>query len=173
MKRRTVARVIVLNALFQIELGGIDIINAEENALYSIDDEVLEALYPEFKNKRQKFLAEKIKIQDYMAEPEFRSFITMLINGIRRCSDEFDKKIESRLQNWNFDRVGKVEKNILKIALFEMFYVDDVPHSVSIEQAVTLAGIFSTSDAGKFVNGILGAIYKEEIDNGGKKAEKA
>lgn len=170
MKKRTIARVIVLNALFQIELGGVDAINAEENALYSIDDEVLESLYPEFKNKRPKFLEEKIKIQDYLSEPEFRDFVKMLINGVLRNSADFDKKIESRLKNWDFNRVGKVEKNILKIALFEMFHMEEIPHSVSIDQAVVLAGIFSTPDAGKFVNGILGAIYKEEIDNGGKKA---
>ncbi len=171
MKRRTIARVIVLNALFQMELTGINAIDAEENALYSIDDEVLEALFPEFKKKKKRILEEKIKIQEYLSEPEFRAFITMVISGVIRQSKEFDKKIESKLINWDYNRVGKVEKNILKIALFEMFYVDDIPYSVSIDQAVTLAGIFSAGDAGKFVNGILGAIYEEEIADGGEQKE--
>lgn len=162
MRRRTIARVMILNALFQIELGGIDSLNAEENALYSIDDEVLESLYPELVNKRDKMLTEKIKVQGYIEEPAFRDFVSSSISGVIKYSDILDSLIEKKLQNWDFERVGKVEKNILKIALYEMFYVEDIPESVSIEQAVELASIFSTPESGKFVKGILSAISQEE-----------
>ncbi len=168
MKRRTIARVIILNALFQIELGGVGSVEAEENALYSIDDEVLASLYPELKDKRDKLLEEKLKIQGYLEEEGFRDFIKESISGVLKHGLDFDKKVEARLKNWDYSRIGKVEKNILKTALYEMFYRDDIPASVSIDQAVVLAGIFSTPDAGKFVNGILGTIYEEEIKNGGK-----
>lgn len=163
MRKRTIARIMILNALFQVEVGGVNYNDALENALYSIDDEVIEGIF----GKKQKsfLLKEKVKIQQYIEDPDFRDFVNEVFSGVLRHSKEFDRKIEEKLLHWKFDRVGKVEKNIIKIALYEMLYKDDIPPSVSIDEAVQIAKIFCEPDTGRFVNGILGAIYEGALNS--------
>ena len=85
-------------------------------------------------------------------------------------SKELDKLIDSRSKNWDIDRIALIDKLILRIALVEMVYVDDVPPKVSIAEGVEIAKQFSTTDSSGFINGILDSVYNETIK--GKSGQK-
>ena len=86
-----------------------------------------------------------------------------LSNLIFKHTIEVDKLIKSRSKNWDFDRITLVDKLILRMALVEMIYIDEVPPKVSIAEGVEIAKQFSTEDSSGFINGILDAVYNEMI----------
>jgi len=86
-----------------------------------------------------------------------------LSNLIFMHSVEIDKLIISRSKNWDFDRITIIDKLILRMALAEMVYFDEVPPKVSIAEGVEIAKQFSTEDSSSFINGILDSVYNEII----------
>ena len=86
-----------------------------------------------------------------------------LSNLIFMHAVEIDKLIVSRSKNWDFDRITIIDKLILRMALTEMVYVDEVPPKVSIAEGVEIAKQFSTEDSSSFINGILDSVYNEII----------
>lgn len=77
------------------------------------------------------------------------------IEQMRDKIPELDREIRAYLENWSFDRLALVDRNILRLALFEMRHRADIPPVVSINEAVEIAKRFSTEDSGRFVNGVL------------------
>jgi N utilization substance protein B len=94
-------------------------------------------------------------------EAETRLFADPLIRGVLEKREEIDEKIKSHTQNWDFNRIAAVDRNIMRLAIFEMYHRQDIPPVVSINEAVDIAKKFSTQDSGKFVNGILDKIRGE------------
>src|SRR5699024_1426346 len=88
-------------------------------------------------------------------------FINELITGVKEHKLEIDKKIESFLVNWTLQRISLVDKTILRIALYEIIYIESIPHAVSINEAVELAHKYGDEKSSKFINGILSNIVKE------------
>ena len=78
-------------------------------------------------------------------------------------SIEVDDLIRNRSKNWDFDRITLIDKLILRMALVEMIYVDEVPPKVSIAEGVEIAKQFSTEDSSSFINGILDAVYNKIV----------
>jgi len=83
--------------------------------------------------------------------------------GIEKNRNFIDEKIKEYTRNWSFDRLNSTDKNILRIAIFEMFFRPDIPEVVSINEAVELAKLYGTDDSPAFVNGLLDSIYKKEL----------
>ena len=75
--------------------------------------------------------------------------------------DEIDGIIRSFLQNWDFDRLSLIDRNILRFALAEVLYFPDVPSSVIIDEAIEIAQRYSSEEAGRFVNGLVDRFVKE------------
>ena len=99
------------------------------------------------------------------ASSEIRDFSTALINGTLDNVEELDKRIGEHSRNWNLSRIALVDKNILRIAVFELLFRADIPAPVTIDEAVELAKYFGTPDTARFVNGILDNIRKETADH--------
>ena len=74
--------------------------------------------------------------------------------------DLVDDTIEKNLKGWTMARLAKVDRQILRIAVYEFLYKDDIPEEVSINEAVEIARLYSSDEAPKFINGILGTIYR-------------
>lgn len=92
----------------------------------------------------------------------FDEYAKELALGVFNTKDDLDEIIESHLKKgWTLKRISKASLSILRLALYEMTYVDSVPSSVAINEAVELAKKY-TIDESKFINGILGAISREE-----------
>lgn len=82
--------------------------------------------------------------------------------GVREHSDVIDGKISDNLKSgWKITRISKVSLAILRLAVYEMLYVDDVPVSVSINEAVELSKKYTVGEDSSFINGVLGAVAKE------------
>ena len=90
-----------------------------------------------------------------------RQFAEELARGVIEHHKEIDPLIAKHAENWEIDRMGTVDRNAMRIAVFEMLYRDDIPPVVSINEAVELAKAYSSVESGKFVNGILDRIRKE------------
>ncbi len=82
--------------------------------------------------------------------------------GASEHRDFIDQKIRAVSDNWKFNRINNVDVNLLRMAIYEMCYVDDVDVPVSINEVVELAKMFGTDDSSRFVNGILGRISRSE-----------
>ena len=94
-------------------------------------------------------------------EAAMRLFADPLIRGVIEHVVELDAAIEKHVRNWSLDRMAAVDRNILRLAVYEMLHRDDIPPVVSINEAVDIAKKFSTHDSGKFVNGILDKVKGE------------
>ncbi|MCI0747872.1 MAG: transcription antitermination factor NusB [Verrucomicrobia subdivision 3 bacterium] len=94
-------------------------------------------------------------------EAAVRLFAEPLIRGTLEHRDQADELIRQHAQNWDLRRMAAVDRNILRMAIYEMLYREDIPPVVSINEAVDIAKKFSTQDSGKFVNGILDKIKGE------------
>ncbi|MBM7555234.1 transcription antitermination factor NusB [Halanaerobacter jeridensis] len=89
------------------------------------------------------------------------SFVIDLIFGVNEELNEIDKQINENVTNWKVKRMAKVDRNIIRLAVYEMLYQDDIPSAVSIDEAVELAKSFSNQKSAKFVNGVLGRLIDE------------
>ena len=94
-------------------------------------------------------------------EVAVRAFAEPLIRGTLEHRDEADDLIRKHALNWELHRIAAVDRNILRLAIYEMLHREDIPPVVSINEAVDIAKKFSTQDSGKFVNGILDKIKGE------------
>ncbi|MDP2669253.1 MAG: transcription antitermination factor NusB [bacterium] len=109
-----------------------------------------------------------------------RSFITTLVEGVIKKQSELDGIIEKAAPEWPLDQIANVDRNILRLGLYELLFADrsEVPSKVAINEAIELAKNFGGESSGRFVNGVLGTVYKEmgepgKDDTGKKKARKA
>ena len=92
---------------------------------------------------------------------EVTNYALDLVKGIKENQSQIDELITNSLQNWTFDRIPRVDRNILRIAVYELLYQKDVPTNVVISEAVSLAESLSTAESSAFVNGTLGTISKK------------
>jgi len=90
--------------------------------------------------------------------PEFGRRLAL---GTAERQEEIDGLISTYADNWTIDRMPVVDRNILRMAIYEMLAEGDIPASVTINEAVELAKVYGTEDSGKFVNGLLGRIADE------------
>jgi N utilization substance protein B len=134
MRNRTKARELALKFLYQIEITG------EKD------------LSPELKN----FWAA------HREEKPVREFTTQIIQGTVENLTQIDNIISKYARNWKMGRMAVIDKNILRLASFELLFLQDIPPKVSINEAVELAKKYGDLESGKFVNGILDKIRIEE-----------
>jgi len=117
---------------------------------------VLSALY------RREFLPTPLDEMLSEVEPgEQRTYIERVFTGIIDHGQEIDDLIGSHTIGWRFERLGLVDRNILRIGVYELLYDDEIPPEVAIDQALELAKKYGTEQARVFVNGILDRILKE------------
>ncbi len=90
-----------------------------------------------------------------------RPFTVELVEGVEAHRTEIDEVISEYSQGWDLNRIAPLERNILRVAIYEMNFRDDVPAEVAIDEAVEIAKKYSGTDAPGFVNGILGAAARE------------
>ena len=97
------------------------------------------------------------------ARPSVKRYARELIQGVSDNMSELDSAISGALEHWSMDRVGRIELNVLRVALFEMRYTEDVPRKVAINEAIEISKKFGADEAPRFVNGVLDRLEKEDI----------
>ena len=126
MKKRTRARELALQFLYQIDMRG-----------------------QEIEGDLDSFLA------DEEGDRTAVEFAKLLVRGTLEHRDTIDERIQSVVQNWEIGRMAVVDRNVLRLATFELLFRDDIPPKVSINEAIELGKRFSTQNSGGFVNGVL------------------
>jgi transcription antitermination protein NusB len=91
------------------------------------------------------------------------AFSLQLVRGVLTNLAEIDPLIKKHASHWSLERMANIDRNILRIAIYEIVFIENIPKSVSINEAVELAKKFSTESSFGFVNGVLGKIEKEEL----------
>ena len=96
--------------------------------------------------------------------PNDRIFLDAAKDGTLLHLDEIDAIIEKHAKGWSLERISKVDKSILRLAIYEMIF-GDTPEAIAINEAVDMARTFSSEEAASFVNGILGAVSRGRTEN--------
>jgi len=133
-KRRR-ARECALQMLFQIDLIGIE------------PAEVFEQFWAE-----------------HLTEPDVRSFSQDLVDGVHAAKIELDARIAVAAKHWKIDRMAVVDRNILRMALYEMDRQPQTPVPVVIDEAIEVARRFGSEESARFVNGVLDAVRKDVVE---------
>ena len=133
MGSRRTARERALQALYQLEIadGGADDALAAAWAASAEEDRV---------------------------DPETQRFAKELVSGVRTHLEEIDGLIREYSQHWRIDRMARIDRNVLRLGIFELKYRADIPRSVSIDEAVELGKRYGSEDSSSFVNGLLDRI---------------
>lgn len=96
------------------------------------------------------------------AAPEVRAFAEALVRGVRAHLGEIDAIIARHATNWTVDRMAAVDRNVLRLAVYELLHVPEVPERVVLNEAIEIAKKYGTVESGAFVNGILDNIVKHD-----------
>ncbi|BAS28424.1 transcription antitermination factor NusB [Limnochorda pilosa] len=95
-----------------------------------------------------------------LGEPS-AAFVEQLVRGVLAHREEIDARIQRFSPEWSLERMANVDRNVLRLAVFEILHLPDMPPSVSINEAVELAKKYGDKDSSRFVNGILGQVARE------------
>ena len=133
MRSRREAREVVLKTLYRVEATG----NTAEEAYNDV-------------------------CMNWSRSPFDEVYAQRLLKGITTNVEGIDAILKDIVKNWDIERIAIIDRNILRIAICEVVYFDDIPPKVSMDEAIEIAKIYSTSDSGKFVNGILDKVVKRE-----------
>lgn len=142
MKRR-LAREIALQSLYQVEMNGV----SAEEAIQTVVEEARDE--------------NETNLSISKGETISTSYIQELVAGTLSHRQEIDELLSAYLKGWRMDRLSRVDRQILRLAVYEMLHRKDVPAKVVINEAIELAKHFGTEESGKFVNGVLGKMIKE------------
>jgi len=134
LRKRTQARECALKILYQVDIAG-------QNLKDAVD-----SFWLNFEADSDKSLVD---------------FVDILVKGVAENLQAIDAKIISFAKNWQISRMAVIDRNILRLATFELLFLEDIPPKVSINEAIELAKKYGDKDSGKFVNGILDKIKKE------------
>ncbi|MDN6626337.1 MAG: transcription antitermination factor NusB [Pisciglobus halotolerans] len=99
---------------------------------------------------------------DEVTEEEIPAYLRFLVIGVLENQELIDQKIQSCLEKWSINRLAKTDLLIMRIAVFEIVYVEDVPDRVALNEALEITKRYSDDKSRKFVNGVLANIVKDE-----------
>ncbi len=100
-------------------------------------------------------------------KPDEMEYIEMVLKGVKENLAEIDSVILSKLKNWSLERIAKIDLAILRLAIYEINYVEDIPEKVSANEAVELAKTYGNNDSKSFVNGVIAKVIESKEENNG------
>jgi len=117
----------------------------------------------DFNDKSENVLDGTVKGIFLNFAPDFddKGFVSSLVGGVVKHIEEIDKYIIKYATEWPLEQITMVDRNILRIGIYELVFDDNIPAKVAINEAIEIAKTFGGASSGKFVNGVLGAIYKD------------
>ena len=144
---RTKAREIALHLIFEMGFQQFEPENLEER----LDENIMRSLKTD-----AEMYAGRLSVEN-------ADYIRAVVKGVATRVDELDGAIERNAKGWKLNRLSRMTKAVLRLAIYEMRYVSDVPVGVAINEAVEIAKKYETPETVKFINGILGSFVRAEI----------
>ena len=140
MRRRTRARELALQFLYTLEMRGAE----------------ARADLPTF-------------LKEAKASVEVRGYTEELVDGVTQNKPALDTHLQEFARNWKFERIALVDRNVLRLASYEILYRDDVPARVALNEGIELGKRYSTAQSGGFINGILDRVLRLRMERDAKK----
>ena len=112
-------------------------------------------------------------LRDSELSEEGKIFLKQLVEGTITHLTEIDAEIIKYAQDWKIDRMLSTDRNILRMALYELKYLDEIPVGATVNEAVELAKIYGDDDSARFINGILGNIIRSSNQSGAETTEES
>lgn len=140
--RRRLARELALQSLYQIEMNEV----TSGDAIAHVVEEA-----------RGEDESQLTRERDQISQTD----VLELVEGTMQNKQQIDSLLADYLKGWQMDRLSKVDREILRLATYEMVFKEDVPPKVVVNEAIEMAKNFGTEESGKFVNGVLGKMIKE------------
>jgi N utilization substance protein B len=158
MYYRRKAREIALQVLYELDVLKMDTQEAVDLFWdhFTAAEEALEPFWDYFRKPKD---AKKHVSKVFGAPQDARPFSTLLIEGTWRHRRQIDKLISSCSEHWSISRMSKVDRSILRMAVYELLYCDDIPPKVTLNEAIDLGKAYGSENSGSFINGILDALY--------------
>lgn len=118
----------------------------------------MQALF--FMDERRDFSDEMFErfCANFAPKPDVRAYFLRLVQGVLKCRADLDALIERFSENWSLSRMSGIDRNLMRIAVFEIVWCRDIPAKVSINEAVDIGKKFGSEDSGAFINGIVDSI---------------
>lgn len=148
--RRTAARKVAVDILYQMDLTGDELGKVVESYGRMLKDGLEESGVP---------------------SGELPEFSIQLVDAYLEHREEIDSLIDLYADRWSLERMPLIDRNLLRLGFVELLYLKDIPTNVTINEYLELAKKFSTEDSGKFINGIMGKLVKEKGLNRGRPRE--
>jgi transcription antitermination protein NusB len=142
MSNRHLARTIAMQSLYEWDF------NAKEDDVVKVLKHNLKEFAPDFDDK---------------------GFAESIVNGVKDNQNEIDRLITKYAPEWPLEQITVVDRNVLRIGIFELKFSPEIPPKVAINEAIELAKTFGGESSGKFVNGVLGTIFKKMEEGGEEK----
>ena len=108
----------------------------------------------------------KRNLQEFAPELDEKSFAETIAQGILDNQTQIDQTIRTFAPDWPLEKITTVDRNVLRIGSYELLFNFDIPSKVAINEAIELAKTFGGESSGKFVNGVLGAVYRHQVAQG-------
>ncbi len=150
--KRRAARELALQMLFTVDVGRVP--------LREVMDDLMED--------------RESPTDEMLRDPEVQEYARRLVRGTAARVRQIDRLLAERAEGWEVERLASVDRNLLRMATYEMLFAPDVPEGVVISEAVDLAKKYSTEESGRFVNGLLGTLarQKEQILEAAEQEQK-
>ncbi len=105
-------------------------------------------------------------LEEFAQGSEDSAFAYTLAEGVQQHLEEIDTIIRDTAPEWPVDQITVVDRNVLRVGIYELMFLKDVPPKVAINEAVEMGKVFAGESSGKFVNGVLGTLYKKMMPSG-------
>ena len=152
MRNRRKAREIALQVLYQLDVQ-------ETHAQTRLSAEQALALFWSSFSRRPR--DDEGEPEDELLDEETRAFATELVRGVRADLEEIDALLQRASRNWRIERMARVDRNLLRLAVYELKHSADVPGKVAINEAIEIAKRYGTAESPAFVNGVLDRCLNE------------
>ena len=128
----------------------------------------MKLLYQMEFQKEDREAQKRMFFEENIVTEKDRTYISDVVDGVYSHLDYINNMIETHSKGWKISRISKIDVSIMRLSIYEICFRDDIPFSVSVNEAVELAKKFSNEDAGSFVNGILSNIPDKNALDGGQ-----
>jgi len=134
---------------------------------------VVQSLYEwDFQKKNNIDDIVKRNVDYFKKEDVDKKYIKSIVNGAIKKIKDLDKKIQNAAKQWPLEQLPILDKTILRVAAYELFYINEVPPKVAINEAVEIAKTFGSENSSKFINGVLGTLFKVKYGEKGTEINK-
>ncbi|MFH1029819.1 MAG: transcription antitermination factor NusB [bacterium] len=145
MSNRHLSRTIALQTLYQVDF------ESKENNMDSFDNEILNSIID-------------YNLKEFAPSFKDGGFVKNLVDGVIKNNKDIESFIIKYAPSWPIEKIAMVDRNVLRIGIFELIFDPQIPPRVAINESIELAKNFGGESSGRFVNGVLGAIYNDLPD---------